>query len=563
MTSSEIKELIQANQLREEGKIKDAYQIVLELEKRSNLTLKEKLSCKLLKANLLGELGNFMDAIKCAEDLFEKFLEQGDNVSAFDALIIQGTAYTLTVNLAKAEAIIKHAEDLLKIIKETIPLDLRERQSKLLKVKAAIIFFQGDIQHSLELNKRAYELVKDSGKFSLIGAILNNIADKYHHLKEYDKAITYAKKAIECNFEPSLIYALGTLIEIYISKGDIQEAEVILELLREHTEKLNTKRYKTLYYFSKAMILKSSLRARDRIKAEDIFKELALNDSLLSEPRINAILSLCDLYLTELRITNDVKIINEIQPYIKTLLNIAEQRHLYLYLAETYLLQAKLSLLTSDIKNAKRFLIQAQKIAESYGLEQLAMKISYEHDELLRQTKIWENFKESEIPLSEGLDLTGLDKQMEYMAKKRVFQVPKFPDEEPVLLLIVSEGGVPFFTQSFIEDKSFEDHLFGGFFTAINSFINEMFSEGLDRAFFGEHTLLMNSFAPFLMCYIYKGQSYSAQKRLKSFIEELKRQKDVWATFEKFYRTSRKIQLKDIPSLEPLIKEIFIEKKLG
>ncbi len=90
-----------------------------------------------------------------------------------------------------------------------------------------------------------------------------------------------------------------------------------------------------------------------------------------------------------------------------------------------------------------------------------------------------------------------------------------------------------------------------------------MFSEGLDRAFFGEHTLLMNSFAPFLMCYIYKGQSYSAQKRLKSFVEELKRKKDVWETFEKFYRTSRKIQLKDIPSLEPLIKEIFIEKKLG
>ncbi|MFX1464755.1 MAG: tetratricopeptide repeat protein [Promethearchaeota archaeon] len=562
MTQPEIKVLIQAKHLMEEGKLKEASQIILELEKSADLTHQELLSYKLLKADLLVRLGNNLDGIKIAEDIFQEFQKQGDLLSSFDALIIQAYAYMIMVNISKSETITKQAEDLFKKIKETISIDLRERESFLVRIKASILFFKGELQPSLELNKKSYELARDTGNKALISASLNNIADKYHLMKEYDQAIMYGKEAIKVNYEPSVVYALGTLIETYISKGNIKEAKVYLEQLRYHSKKLDTKKYRTLYYDSKAKVLKSSLRARDRIKAEDIFKKLALDDTIFSESRITAIINLCDLYLTELRITNDPEVINEMHPYIQKLLNIAENQHLYLYLAETYFLQAKLSLLTLDVKRAKRFLTQAQKISESYGMKQLAMKISYEHDELLRQTKMWENLKISEVALSERLKLAGLNEQMENMVRKGMIQIPELTDEEPVLLLIVSEGGVPFFTQSFIEDKSFEDHLLGGFFTAINSFINEMFSEGLDRASFGKHTLLMNSVSPFLIFYIYKGQSYSAQSRIESFIKEVKSHKELWTMFEKFYQINKKIQIKDIPSLEPLIKEIFIEKTL-
>ena len=44
MTHSEIKELNQVRQLIEEGKIKEAYQIVLELEQSDDLTHQELLS---------------------------------------------------------------------------------------------------------------------------------------------------------------------------------------------------------------------------------------------------------------------------------------------------------------------------------------------------------------------------------------------------------------------------------------------------------------------------------------------------------------------------------------
>ena len=132
------------------------------------------------------------------------------------------------------------------------------------------------------------------------------------------------------------------------------------------------------------------------------------------------------------------------------------------------------------------------------------------------------------------------------MLKRRTIEVPNLLDEEPILLLIISKDGIPIFTQSFSKDKIFEAHVFGGFFTALNSFISNIFSEGLDRASFGEYTLLMKDFKPFLFCYIYRGQSYTAQNRIGVFIEELHRKE--WDILGKSC------------SLNSIVTKIFVDK---
>ncbi|MFX1498930.1 MAG: tetratricopeptide repeat protein [Promethearchaeota archaeon] len=562
MFHSEIIGLNSVEQLREEGKIKEALQIVEELEQGDGLSLKELLLYKLVKANLLREIGKLYDAIEIAKDIFHEFQKLGDLVSSLDALLLQAYSYIMTVNITQSEDLITQAEDLFKLIKETLSIDLRERESFLVRIKAIICGFKGDIHTSLELNKKAYELAKDTGNKALISRSLNNIAEHFYHLKDYDKAIKYAKKAFKVKDNRYLVAVLGTLIKINVSKGDIKEANFYLDHLREHLEKFDIKPYKRYYQSLKAFILKSSLRARDRIKAEDIFKELAMDNTLLNQLRIEAIINLCDLYLTELRITNDPKIINEIHPYIQKLLDIAENQHLYLYLAETYLLQAKLSLLTLDINKAKIFLTQAQTIAESYGMKRLAMKISYEHDELLRKTKMWENLKISQASISERLKLAGLNEQLRHMLKKQIIEIPEFSEEEPVFLLLLSEGGSPLFSKSFIEDKVFESHLLGGFLATIDYFIREMFSEGLDRAIFGDYTLLMKSFPPFFICYIFKGNSYYALQKLNYFIDILQTRVDIWQNLLNSFKLSKLIHLKDIPLLESLITDVFITQNM-
>ncbi|MFX0178440.1 MAG: hypothetical protein ACFE85_19670, partial [Candidatus Hodarchaeota archaeon] len=276
---------------------------------------------------------------------------------------------------------------------------------------------------------------------------------------------------------------------------------------------------------------------------------------------INAHIHLCDILLTEYRIDNDSEILAELNRYIANLLTIAEKEHSYLVFCETFILQAKLALLNFDTRSARLFLTQAQKIAESYNMKRLAMKISFEHDELLKQLKLWEKLKESGASLSERWKFAGLSDQMEKMVRRRKIELPELSDEKPILLLIVSEGGRALFSHSFIEDKSFESHLFGGFLTTIDYFIREMFSEGLDRAIFGEYTLLMKSIPPFFISYIFKGNSYYALQKINYFIEHIQKENIIWQKINEYFQESQTFRLKDIPLLESIINETFITKK--
>ncbi|MDX1798188.1 MAG: hypothetical protein R3255_06030 [Candidatus Lokiarchaeia archaeon] len=71
MFQPEIKELIQISQLVEEGKIKEAFQIISELEQKNFFSPKEKLTCKLFKANLYSTLGKYLEAIETAKTVFK------------------------------------------------------------------------------------------------------------------------------------------------------------------------------------------------------------------------------------------------------------------------------------------------------------------------------------------------------------------------------------------------------------------------------------------------------------------------------------------------------------
>ncbi len=176
---------------------------------------------------------------------------------------------------------------------------------------------------------------------------------------------------------------------------------------------------------------------------------------------------------------------------------------------------------------------------------------------------MWDKLKTSKAPLLERMELICPMEQMKRMIRKSEIIVPDVNDEKPVLLLIISEGGNPLFSQSFMEEQVFEDNLFGGFIFAINSFISEKFSKGLDRAIFGEYTLLMKAILPFFICYVFKGQSYLAQKRINFFIESLIEDKDTWHTFRDFHHLNKEIQIKDIPSLGAMITKIFINKSVS
>ena len=426
MSHSEIKELIKTKKLMREGRNKEAYQIILGLEKKENFTAEELLLHKLLKANFLYKSMKYSEAIIYTDELLLESQKQGDLLTYLDALMIKSFSNVMLGNVSKSEDLIKKADNLFKKIKGTSTIDLRERKSFLVRIKANICTWRGEIHRSLELNKKAFELAKDSKNKELISTSLINIAEKYGLLGDYDNAILYAKRAIEIQYSPWLIYPLGFIIDILLDKGDIEGANRYLQQISEIREKDKSKRNDAIYRYYKAVLLKTSLRSKNRVKSEKLLKQIIDNEdisggikSFWAKKRIFAIINLCDLLLIELRITNYPEIIDEIQPYIQKLLNFAEQQHSYWILCETHLLQAKLSLLTFDIQKAKRFLTQAQQIAERVGLTQLSTKIAKENDDLLKKEDLWEKLKSEDASMADRFELARLDELIEVMTQKR------------------------------------------------------------------------------------------------------------------------------------------------
>jgi len=419
----------------------------------------------------------------------------------------------------------------------------------------------GEFEISLKHSMESLAIFRKINNNWFIAHLLNNLGANQGYIGDYDSAMKYFQESLLL-FEKLSIdedLPLSNLIEVALENDDIELAQKYYNRLENLHNQKKVGLIPSLYEYSTALFLKRSSRIRDKAKAEELLKQVIETETIWSN--LDAIIHLCDLLLAEFRTNNSNEVLDEINHYVAKLLTKAEKSQSYLVFCEAFILQAKLALLNFNVKAARRFLTQAQRIAESYGIKRLAMKISFEHDELLKQTMMWENLKESGASLSERWKLAGLNEQMENMVRKRMIALPKTSEENPVIILIIKEGGTPLFSHSFIKEQEFESSLFSGFLTTIDYFMKETFSEGLDRFIFGQYTLLMKSVAPFFVCYVFEGESYYAHQRIKYFIENVQKE-GIWQNLIKLLQSNRSIHLNDIPLLESLITETFINRSI-
>ncbi len=487
--------------------------------------------------------GNVNLALECAKKSLELRENVGNKRKLAESLYLMGAIYvTLKSDLDWGLMYIERCQTLAKEI------NYQRIISKNLRALGVIYYLKGEFKKALKYTEQSLAIAEKIGNKQITSSNLNNIAMIFIYQGDFDKALTYLERSLEIAKEIgsswSISFATGSIIETLVYKGDIERAQRYLKQLEEINDKEDNKTINSLYRFSKAIVLKTSPRIHNRAKAEELFKQIVQDEMIYADITICALLNLCELLLDELRITNEIEVLNELENLITQLLDIAESTGSNWVLAESYTLQGKLALLSLDLKGARRLLTQAQQIAEKQGMNLLAGKISIEHDNLLKELNTWESLKEQDVSLKERLELAHVDEQMDNLFWKRDFSSLEHSEEEPILLLVLSEGGIPIFSYVFSKEWSFEDDLFGGFLSAINSFSGELFSKGLDRAKFGEHTVLMKSVASFSICYLFKGQSYLAQKRITNFIKKFENTPEIWQTFNNFYKTHQTIELK-------------------
>ena len=599
------------------GKEEETWQKIAKWEKSEHLTQEENHLYKMFKISVLFLTGRLPESLAIAEERYQESKIQNNTLNDIDALILRGFVFyifsrtlemgedaMLCEKMLKSELQeplfeIEWREALIWLLKGYYLYNINEFDNALehlnksltiiekynilsvflpinLSALGAVYTGKGELDLALKSHKES--LGHSRGEYMIIKIVnatsYQNIGEIYFQKGDLDHAIEYYEKSLkiwEQFTAPMAFFYVGldynSLIKVFLYKDSPERAQEYLDQLLDYLKKRKINEdYFYHYRLGKVMILASSSRTRDHAEAEKILKEFIANHDALIKSGTFTIpieygagiwyLLICDIYLRELQLTNNLTILNDIKPFITKLLKESERVNSYTLQVQTYLLHGKISLLEMNMGDARRYLTQAQRIAEDHSLQLLARAISREHDKLLEQLDEWEDLKRKKASISERMDLASLDITMDHMQGMRAIEPSVLVEEEPVLLLIMGEDGVPYFNHSFIEGWDDQD-LFSGFMSAFNSFSSELFSKSIDRIKIDENTILLKPVESFMVCYVIKGQSYPALLKLTRFSDAIKWKPEIWDSLNKAVKTSEMLEFHNPSSLGDVVNEIF------
>lgn len=498
-------------------------------------------------------------SIKHAERSLKLREELGNKRELAEPLYVLGLVYTLLrcdLDLAKAytERSQRHAKESNQ--KHIIAYNLL--------ILGMIYTFKGELEQGISYNKRSLAMSEEINNKRYISSLLNNIAVQYQRQGNLEQALVYSEKGLvvakEIDNKWNIGVGLTSMVFLYVEKNDKENAQKYLKLLEKITEQEESALFDVWYRLDKALILKMSTRTHNRAKAEEILVQITEEEVITSEATIIALINLCDLLMGELSITNDVEIVDELKPLIKQLIDIAESSNSFWVLAESYLLQARLSLVTLDMKGARHFLTQAQQIAEKHGLQQLVIKISSEHDILLNELNKWEQLKKENASLSERIELARLNEQSKVLIQRRMIKPPKLQVDQPVLLIIVTKEGNVLLSNYFTSNIIIDETRLGEFLSSFNTFCDQIFSEMFDRVKFGEFSVLIKTVDSYSICYLFQGQTYSARLKLIHFSEFVKKDSTTLQILENAANMGRTINVNENASFKELLNNSFLSE---
>ncbi|MFX1323479.1 MAG: tetratricopeptide repeat protein [Promethearchaeota archaeon] len=420
----------------------------------------------------------------------------------------------------------------------------------------------GELDLALEYTNQSIVIAEELGNKAFIAECLNNSSLIYRQMGNLDYALKDLKRSLtiweESGNKVRLIACLDSLFIVSLDANFLKQAEHYLLRMQQLNEQILNKISDVACRLNKALLLKMSSNSLEKDKAKEILQNIVREDIINWEFTERALLHLCDIYLFELQTNNNQDILREINPLLSRLSEFAESQHYYRLIAETDLLQGKLALIQMNMGDARHLFTKAERVADEHGLQLLARTISTEHDKLLIQLEQWENLLKNNPTVSERVKLVEIDKTLDHLLGKKLIEPPDLVEEEPILLVIMTKAGSTFFNHTFKKKWDHSD-LFSSFISAFNTFSSEIFAKTIDRIKIGENTIFIKPVEPFVTCYVSRGQSYLAKKKLNKFSDTIKNKIEIWDTLIKSTKTFRELDVNNTPLLGVAVNEIFGE----
>ncbi|MHA2098853.1 MAG: transcriptional regulator [Candidatus Kariarchaeaceae archaeon] len=243
----------------------------------------------------------------------------------------------------------------------------------------------------------------------------NQYFDAYHNLKIVLAKFYDLKDRNELVLRHK-VQSLFKLVILALKMSKPSEADEYYQQLKEANSEI-TSGYPYALKLSRALILKSSNKLRDKVTALDILIEinseidkskLFVSDGIVDDniPLIT-LLNLYDLYLWELKSTENDEIISEIDELSSKLIFLALSYNSYPILGEAILLDARYNMITANLKYAKELYERAISLSKEEGLDEIAQQAELELTSLEVEMDKWSSI--IDIAAVEELDDKGME----------------------------------------------------------------------------------------------------------------------------------------------------------
>lgn len=463
----------------------------------------------------------------------------------------------------------------------------------------------GELNRAIEYLERSLSIFEENNNREGIARVLNLLAESFYRKGEIDQAANYVKQSSsiwdELNnklgiaavnettgkilliqgdisqaitkFQESLAireendnpkqlsYTLFWLILASLENNSLQHLQDHLQRIQKILEKENNAIMNQIFELASAAVLKSSNKREFLQKAKRFYLKIIDGVLLDHELKVIALYSYCELLIKLIELFHEKDEIQMLDNAIGKHFEIAKNIESQTMIAENFWLKAQLSLIRHKYQDARNYLQQARQITEDKGYKKLAMEIP-------RMQKIIDSYfdfdsreTEETVTSLERKITTPVNDDVMRLVNKRSVDMPKLQDEEPVLLIIVYEGGVTIFSRKFSQKEMIDEMFVGGFLTAIDAFMHQTFATGgsIERIKHQEYTLLLKAETPLLFCYVYKGQSFSAIQKLDKVIDGLKNTVTIWHALKN--NPGEQLSEKEKEFIDNLAERVFINKE--
>lgn len=463
-----------------------------------------------------GELENALYYFKLNLELQIQIQNPLDLAHAYNNV---GVMYNASGNFTSALKYLKDAYQKYKEIGSTRGL------SKTGNNIGAILIQLGELEEALFYMKNALDTDIIEGYFDGIRVASHNIGEVYWHKGEFQMALAYLKQSLELctktNDDFHITETLVPLIAVSLELGHITKAETFLDQIRQIEDTTDNAIIHQRFLLANSLILIKRNRKVHLEQAEINLKQIIQDKVRYHDVSMMAIIHLCSIQIKQMERSTDLTILNELKENFDFIIKNCEENHSHSLLVQSHLIKARLSMINLNFNNSQRFLLKAINLAHAYGLHRVEQEIYQEYDQFILNSSFWKWNSHVDISKYKKSQINQIKLQIKSFFAPKTSPIDEISEEDPHALLFLRKNGTIILTKEFHPEWKENSLSFDIFKLNLNTQLQQFLKKSIDIAKYEEFSVVFREFRNTIICYMYKGSSFSATRKLDRLIAKL------------------------------------------